>query len=294
MEEPVTNPSTELARIADPLSIDGRVADAGELGRALCHYCGAPLDHRFYFCTACSTPFRNVEEVIPPPAPLYLSEGALIQKKTPQVITVFWTYFGVLLFSFIAAHFLFGEDRPEFRLLFEVAALAVTTCVVGVIYWRSLAPQLKKVGFFRREAWYAMAALAPLLGINYLYHSWLFRMLASSKDSHPHIDKLEMGQAAVVLLFCAFPAVTEELAFRGLLQHWLSTALRPFRAIVIASALFTAMHFVTQLPILSAPYLFAVGCLLGWAKWKTGSLYPSMVMHFLHNLIVIECFHLMR
>ncbi len=261
---------------------------------ARCGYCGAPLDSRFYFCPACATPYKQVEELIGPPAPLYLSEGALIQKKTPQVINIFWTYFGVLLFSFIAAHIIFGEDRSEFRLLFEVAALAVTTCVVGVLHWQSLAPQFKKVGFFQREAWMALAAMAPLLGINYVYHSWLFKLLSNEKDVRPHLDKMGMGQAGIVLLFCVFPAVTEEIAFRGLLQHWLATALRPIRAIVIASAPFTAMHFVTQLPILSAPYLFGVGCLLGWAKWKTGSLYPSMLMHFLHNLIVIECFHLLR
>ena len=33
-----------------------------------------------------------------------------------------------------------------------------------------------------------------------------------------------------------------------------------------------------------------VGLLLGWVKWKTGSLYPSMLIHFLHNYIVLEYF----
>jgi membrane protease YdiL (CAAX protease family) len=46
------------------------------------------------------------------------------------------------------------------------------------------------------------------------------------------------------------------------------------------------MHF----SIVSFPYLFALGVLLGWTKWKTGSLYPSMLIHFLHNLVVIEYF----
>ena len=63
-------------------------------------------------------------------------------------------------------------------------------------------------------------------------------------------------------------------------------AIAPTRAIVLASALFMAMH----LSVLSAPYLFALGLLLGWTKWKTGSLYPSMLVHFLHNLIVLEFF----
>jgi membrane protease YdiL (CAAX protease family) len=56
------------------------------------------------------------------------------------------------------------------------------------------------------------------------------------------------------------------------------------RALLIASALFMALHF----SVLSAPYLLLVGMLLGWAKLKTGSLYPSMLIHFLHNFIVIS------
>jgi len=30
--------------------------------------------------------------------------------------------------------------------------------------------------------------------------------------------------------------------------------------------------------------------LLGWVKWKTNSLYPSMLIHFLHNFIVVMFF----
>ena len=55
---------------------------------------------------------------------------------------------------------------------------------------------------------------------------------------------------------------------------------------VVASALFAALHF----SVLSFPYLFAVGMALGWVKWKTGSLYPPMLMHFLHNYVVVAYF----
>ena len=63
-------------------------------------------------------------------------------------------------------------------------------------------------------------------------------------------------------------------------------AVAPRTAITLSAGLFALMHF----SVLSAPYLFLVGLLLGWARWRTGSLYPSMVAHFVHNLVVLETF----
>jgi membrane protease YdiL (CAAX protease family) len=90
----------------------------------------------------------------------------------------------------------------------------------------------------------------------------------------------------LIFSVCVFPAVTEEIAFRGLVQHWLHVAVQPRQAIVYAAALFTALHF----SILSAPTLFLAGCLLGWLRWRTGSLWPPIVVHFLHNLAVVTFF----
>jgi hypothetical protein len=105
-------------------------------------------------------------------------------------------------------------------------------------------------------------------------------------------DKISQAQWTELTLFviiCLIPALTEEIAFRGLIQHWLQTALKPWRAILLASALFTALH----LSIISAPYIFLLGLLLGWTKWKTGSLYPAMVIHCLHNAAAVFLFPLL-
>ena len=89
-----------------------------------------------------------------------------------------------------------------------------------------------------------------------------------------------------IFFVCISPAIVEETAFRGLIQGWLRRAITPLKAIVFAGFLFTVLHF----SILSFPYLFGLGFLLGWVKWKTGSIYPAILIHFLHNLAVITCF----
>jgi membrane protease YdiL (CAAX protease family) len=143
------------------------------------------------------------------------------------------------------------------------------------------------VGFDRPAAWLGLAALAPLLAANYFYHGWLIDELGLEGPTLAEsLRDAGLTEATLLVFICVFPAVVEEVAFRGLMQHWLQVAIRPWRAMVLASTLFAAMHFS---PV-SMPYLFAAGMLFGWVKYKTASLYPSILLHFLHNLVVLEFF----
>ena len=71
----------------------------------------------------------------------------------------------------------------------------------------------------------------------------------------------------------------EELLFRGLILGSLRTARLPDAAAVAASAgLFAVVH-----PLQDWPPLFALACVLGWARVRTGSLLPCVVAHALFN-----------
>ncbi len=253
---------------------------------ARCSYCGAPLNPAFYFCLACATPYKQVETVLPRPMPKMLTDGKLIEKKAPHVWPLFWTYLGVVIGAGVICFFAFGADRPDLQIFVQTAILLVTTCIFASLHWRALAVQAKRIGFGHPAAWIALLSLAPLLLINFVYHGWLWRQLGSEETIFDRLRGMGLTEGTLVVFICVFPAVLEEIAFRGLIQHWLQVAIRPWMALVLASALFTALHF----SVISAPYLFAVGMLLGWAKWKTGSLYPSILIHFLHNFVVLEFF----
>ena len=248
-----------------------------------CGYCGAPLYGEFYFCLSCATPYKPPDSVLPAVRLAGLSEGELIQRKAPHVWALFWSYMGVVLGSAILSFFLFGHGQEVLAIILGTAALFVTTCVFGAIHWRGLAVQFRRIGFLHWAAWAAILLLAPLLAMNYGYHEAMKALGASGGLSVKDLLDGGLSWGGIIFFLCVCPAVLEEVAFRGLVQHWLQVALRPWRAMVLASALFTVLHF----SVLSAPYLFLVGMLLGWAKWKTGSLYPSMLIHFAHNAIVL-------
>jgi uncharacterized protein len=258
-----------------------------EVQSQTCPYCGAPLAAELYFCWACAAPYKSIETVVTTATPMPLTEGELIRRKAPYVATLFWSYFATVLFSAILAHLLFKDDRPDLKLLVGLAAVLITTCIFSVVFWTSLKMQLLQPGFFHWQAWVGLAILGPMLAINYGYSRFLMWVF-SIDDPLPLKDlrAAGIGEVGLIFMFCVWPAISEEIGFRGLLQHWLQIAIRPERAVILAGFLFAAMHF----SVLSLPYLFALGILLGWTKWKTGSLYPSMLIHFLHNLIVIEFF----
>jgi hypothetical protein len=85
------------------------------------------------------------------------------------------------------------------------------------------------------------------------------------------------------VLIAVQPAVFEELAFRGSIQSSMQGVLRRREAVVVTALMFAILH----LQFLALPHLIVMGLMLGWLRQASGSLYPGMVLHFVHNLIVL-------
>jgi len=87
-----------------------------------------------------------------------------------------------------------------------------------------------------------------------------------------------------LLVIAIIPALGEELLFRGYLQqrmtHWLG---KPHVAIIITAILFSAIHMQFQgfLP------RFALGLLLGYLFYWSGSLWLPIIAHLLNNAMAV-------
>ena len=87
-----------------------------------------------------------------------------------------------------------------------------------------------------------------------------------------------------VFFIAGFAAIGEELLFRGMVQRLL---IRMFKnhwvGIIVAAFLFSAMHvqFYGFLP------RFALGILLGAVYWYSGSLWTSILAHFVYDAFLI-------
>lgn len=83
-------------------------------------------------------------------------------------------------------------------------------------------------------------------------------------------------------LFALVPALCEEGLFRGAVLYCLRPVGRA-RACALSALAFAAFHLnVAQfLPVL------ALGLVFAWVVWETGSLWPSILGHGLHNALVL-------
>lgn len=87
-----------------------------------------------------------------------------------------------------------------------------------------------------------------------------------------------------VFIIALLPAIGEELCFRGALQRILIQVTRnPWAGIVLTAVLFSALHLQFSGFL---PRMF-LGIVLGAFYWFSGSIYTSMIAHFVNNAVQV-------
>ncbi len=88
---------------------------------------------------------------------------------------------------------------------------------------------------------------------------------------------------ANILLIAVVAPIIEETLFRGILFAGLRNYFGIWTAIIISAAVFSLLHF----ELVGFVPRFALGIGLGYLYVKSGSIYPSMGLHSLNNLLAV-------
>lgn len=97
------------------------------------------------------------------------------------------------------------------------------------------------------------------------------------------------GLIANILMIAALAAIGEELLFRSVIQPFMIRICRnAFVGILVTSVLFSAMHFEFYGFI---PRI-VLGIILGYMFYLTGSIWSSMLMHFVNNATIVMLYYL--
>lgn len=113
---------------------------------------------------------------------------------------------------------------------------------------------------------------------------------AGTAPTHPLTDAVggglgPMEAIAALILAAVYAPFIEEIVFRGLIFSGLKSRMGGFWIPnLIQAFLFAAIH--PQGPLLW-PMLGAIGFTAGWLTHRTGSLWPAIIMHGLHNGMLV-------
>ena len=87
----------------------------------------------------------------------------------------------------------------------------------------------------------------------------------------------------MLLFFAILPGIFEEIAFRGVLLHGLKSQFKPVQLVLVAGIAFGFFH----VDLFRIPGTSLLGVLLVIAVLRSGSIYPAMAWHALHNTLAL-------
>lgn len=184
--------------------------------------------------------------------------------------------------------------------VWAVSQVALTTLLfVGIplawSWWRRVPVNEAFTLRTSSPAAFAAAVLAGLSLWPFAYEALLFALpgeqIKALMEKFAGLEaKLNAIPFAVQLIVLAIaPAATEELFFRGFLLHGLARDWGRWPAILVSAAVFGAFHvFVQGLSFERFIPTALLGVCLGWVFVRSGSVWPGMLLHVLHNSFLLS------
>ena len=226
------------------------------------------------------------------------------------LLVVFGAVFGSVLASAVAllSH---GSLSDVANLRIAQICSQVVGFVMPPLFYAALVKEkpLDYLGFKKMPviALLGVVAMFTVLPFNSLVTEWnesftlpesmagleeYFRMVQDMADDlmKKFLDVETVGGLVTnILMIAALAAIGEELLFRSVIQPFMIRICRnAFVGILVTSVLFSAMHFEFYGFI---PRII-LGIMLGYMFYITGSIWSSMLMHFVNNATIVVLYYL--
>jgi membrane protease YdiL (CAAX protease family) len=236
---------------------------------AICPTCGAQQNIDFKFCTHCGK--RNVNAI----KKEHLKDNWFRENLNSLLI---YSIFSIMLLLVAA----FTEESIEILVLWSVGFAIVD------LFFAAYQPQVFKLLNLRK------IQLLPLLSIIafctlsafivYFSMEWLNNVIQgdTTLTIQPFLD-LDHPLLYSIIVIAVFPAIFEELAFRGFVFNNFKVIGGHQSAIWGSAFLFALVHF----SLLSLVWLLPFGLLLSHFRNKYSTILYGMVGHFIHNSTVV-------
>ncbi len=160
---------------------------------------------------------------------------------------------------------------------------------VPVLFARYFRMPIATVFRLRRPGMSALAGAVVLGATLFVTVNWL-AALTPAPEAYKSLltDALQlrdpsMSLPILIVLIAILPGVCEEIAFRGIMLSGYLTGFRPRYAVAITALWFACAHF----NLYNFLSLLAMGFVLGYCAWRTGSIWPGVIVHVMNNGLAV-------
>lgn len=203
--------------------------------------------------------------------------------QKPKIFDILAVY-GLVLAYVLLSSFIFRLDEPRWINLLFPTGIAAIPLLYAFSRRMSLPAVFPVTRVTRRETAGALLLVPAVLVLLIPLAAFMKPFLPEETPTDAaFIEDLLSGGFAYAFFFIAvFPAVTEEILFRGFILSGLRVNAGKWPAIIICSLLFASLH----LDPLKMLFTLIPGFAITVVAWKTRSLILPVLMHFVHNGIL--------
>lgn len=194
-------------------------------------------------------------------------------------------YLILQIFLFLIIKNLIPYNEPIALGLSQAISTVLAVIIFIALKWASIS----KIKNTKNKALLLLSL--TLLALTLLPSSiWIMEMADANlpeeyEQMFTHLLSNPLGMITVIL----FAPLAEEIVFRGAILRRLlaffpysdDAPYRPWIAIAVSALLFAVIHG----NMAQGPHAFAIGALLGWIYYRTGSIIPGFAFHCVNNAL---------
>lgn len=210
--------------------------------------------------------------------------NALIYTVIFAALQIVISLIGQLIWKFMPGHD--GVMNNTFMMI----TLSVCNVLIMVVFlgakWTKVSRNWIQTRPWSVLFWCVMAAMGCIIP-----SMWLQELMPELPNlAEAYMEELLASRVGYFVVGLLAP-MAEEMVFRGAIlcsllkwteSHWL--------AIAISALLFAISHFNPA----QFPHAFLIGILLGWLYYRTGSILPGMVFHWINNSVAYAMFNISK
>lgn len=206
---------------------------------------------------------------------------------TAAAFTYFIALFVVSLILRLTA--LDAESDAYLYISYLVSPVAISLSVFGVLKFRKIS--FKSIVPVKCNPKYFLIAALLIYGLVFAL-SWVngvsvkfFELFGyKQREAGSYLPDLSGGKVVLALLVIAvLPALFEELLFRGIILNSCENGAGTVRTVFIVGFCFSLFHASPEQTV----YQFITGCAFAFIALRSGSILPSVLMHFINNALIV-------